>query len=236
MKQFFLILLAISALSFQSCKKIKGDGPVVTEYRNVSNFRSVNNSIDGDLHFTPGNSYNVEIRAQQNILDIIEARTSNGELKIRYDGNYNIGRHDRIDIYVTCPSPNGFTISGSGNIDVTRALDVSDMRLRIAGSGAINLNELVANDINASISGSGDINVSAGKANTASYQIDGSGSIDLLDVVVKDVMTTTRGSGNTRVHATDNLDVNISGSGDVIYKGNPHINTRISGSGNVRRW
>src|SRR5215217_4235139 len=140
MKQFFFILFAISALSLQSCKKIKGDGPVVTEYRNVSNFRSINNNIDGDLHFTPVNSYNVEIRAQQNIIDIIETRTSNGELKIGYTGNYNVGRHDRIDIYVTCPSPNGFIVGGSGNIDVTRSLNVSDMRLRVSGSGTINLN------------------------------------------------------------------------------------------------
>lgn len=209
---------------------------MVTEDRTVGNFRSINSAIDGDIHFTRGNRYNVEIRAQQNIIDIIETRTSNNELKIRYTGNYNIGHHDRIDIYVTCPSPDGFLVAGSGNIDVAQPLNVSGMRLRVTGSGSINLNELIVTHVEASISGSGDINVNNGQSNTADYRIDGSGTIDLLNVIAKDVHTTTYGSGNTRVHATDDLDVSITGSGDVIYKGNPHVATHITGSGNVRRW
>lgn len=236
MKHFVFVLAAMAALCFQSCKKIKGDGPVVSEFRNVKNFRAISSDIDGDVHFTPGNIYEVEIRAQQNIIDILETRVSGGELRLRYNGNYNIGRHDRIDIYITGPSPEGFTVAGSGNVDVIHPLQVTEMKLRITGSGSININDLTAEHINAQISGSGDINVNGGTARSAAYQVDGSGRMDLLDVPVKDVTTTTRGSGNIRLHAVDNLDVTIAGSGDVIYKGSPRINKTILGSGNVRRW
>jgi carbon monoxide dehydrogenase subunit G len=236
MRNLLFLFAALSTLFFQSCKKIKGDGPVVSEHRSVNKFSSINSGIDGDIHFTPGNTYEVEVRAQQNIIDIIETKVSAGALKVSYTDHYNIGRHDRIDIYITCPSPESFTLSGAGNFDATLPLNVTDMRLRVSGSGSMNINNLTASSINAHISGSGDINVNSGSARTASYQVDGSGRMDLLEVMVNEVTTATRGSGDIRLHATDKLNVTITGSGNVIYKGNPAINTQIIGSGNIRRW
>lgn len=231
-----LLLLILVTLFFSACKKIKGDGPVVTETRAVGNFRSIRSDIDGDIHFTPSNHYSLEIRAQQNILEIIDSRIRNGELSIEFNDRRSIGRHERIDVYITAPAIDGFALSGSGNIYADRAISTSSLYLGISGSGSIDIPALTVTQLQASISGSGNIHVNEGQAATASYEIIGSGNIDCLDVVSGNARTNTSGSGSTRLHATESLDVRITGSGSVVYKGNPRITTHITGSGNVRPW
>ena len=43
----------------------------------------------------------------------------------------------------------------------------------------------------------------------------------------------SRGLGGATVWATENLNANISGAGNVEYYGNPDVTTKISGLGNV---
>ena len=79
------------------------------------------------------------------------------------------------------------------------------------------------------------VNVNGGAVNTEALKISGSGTINLLNLSAKYVSAETSGSGKTTVRVSDNLDVRISGSGDVYYAGNPSVHTVISGSGRVSR-
>jgi hypothetical protein len=63
--------------------------------------------------------------------------------------------------------------------------------------------------------------------------IDGNGDVHFADLVARTVAVAIRGSGDARVHATDELQVSIGGSGDVRYRGTPKITKAISGSGSV---
>ena len=237
MKKALLVLAAaITLTTIQSCKKIKGDGPVVTETRTTSSFKGIYSSISGDIHYTTGTRHSVEVRAQQNILDIIETRVVGNELKIEFTGNHSIGKHDHIDVYITSPDANNFSITGSGGLDATGSMHPNDMRLRVTGSGSMTIDDLDADNITATVSGSGDIIVNNGNAINEDITITGSGSVDCLNVKARDVNTNTQGSGSMKVYATDFLDVRIMGSGSVTYKGNPSINNNITGSGKVSRW
>ena len=237
MKKLATILFTATAiLSFQSCKKIKGDGPTVTETRNITGFRSIRTDIDGTLHYSQSPDYSVEIRAQRNILDVINSRTINGELVIDYANHPNIGNHDHIDIYVSGPSAEGFTVGGSGDIDVPRSLTTDNLFLRINGSGSISIADLNSKSITAKISGSGDIAVNNGTGRDEDLSIDGSGSLDFLNYTVQRAWTNTAGSGTTKVNVSDHLDVTIAGSGNVYYKGRPKLSTNIFGSGKVQSW
>ena len=166
MRKYAVLLLSIVATcTFQSCKKINGDGPVVTETRYMTGFHVISSSIDGDIHFTPSAGYSMEIRAQQNILDIINTRVRNGELIIEFDDRRNIGRHAPIDVYIAAPGVDGFDLSGSGNMNIGRTLNTGNVSFSVSGSGSVNASEIIANSFNGRISGSGDININNGIQN-----------------------------------------------------------------------
>lgn len=234
-KTIFLATALLAAFLFQSCHKIKGEGAVINKEYNLSGFSSVDLGLSADVYYTQDNFYRVEIQAQQNIQDIIQTPIVNGELKLEFEKYKNIWKHDRIVIYITAPSLSGLGINGSGNIHVLQPMTSGHITLKINGSGNINIQKLTAETLTANISGSGNIAVNDGSVNNEALKISGSGSIDLLGLNAKFAATETSGSGNTRVRVSDNLNVRISGSGDVFYIGNPSLYSSISGSGKITR-
>ncbi len=63
--------------------------------------------------------------------------------------------------------------------------------------------------------------------------IDGSADIDNFDILSEQVDVSISGSGNVQVTAIERLDVRIRGSGDVLYRGDPELTSSFSGSGRV---
>lgn len=235
-KSILILVAALSALGIQSCHKIDGNGPIVSESRNISGFNAINAGIDGTIYYTQGPSYNVEIHAQKNIIDILETRVSNGELKIDIDYHRILGRHDPVEIYITSPDITSLALSGSGDIKATNAISTGNMDLKISGSGTITLPAIQASYLHAKISGSGDMFVNGGTVDREKLEISGSGNADMLNVEGRAGETHTSGSGTAKVNLSETLDVHISGSGDVFYKGHPLITTSISGSGKLQPW
>lgn len=216
-----------------SCEKVIGDGPVVTETRNISNFSGVDLRVSGNVYFTQAPEYKVEVHAQQNILGVLETYVANNRLVIRFDNDFRVRRHENVTVYISAPDLNNLRVSGSGDIMTTGPLTPGSMEMDISGSGSITVNDLETDYLDATISGSGDIKVLRGSADEEKLRISGSGDMDLANILAKYVSTATSGSGDIRVHATDRLNVVISGSGSVYYRGQPSVNTKISGSGKV---
>lgn len=235
-KNIFMITAAILiGMAFTSCVKVKGEGPTLTEQRTANNFQSIRCAMSGEVYIRQDSFYKIEVRAQKNILDILNTSVTGGELKIDFDHNKLIGRHDKVEIYISCPNIEGLSVSGSGNITAMNKIVTSDLDLNISGSGNISLTDVNTNRLSAKISGSGDIDVLSGWATTTSSTISGSGSIQLTGIASDYANVKISGSGDSRVNVREQLDISISGSGDVYYMGNPRINQNISGSGKVHR-
>jgi hypothetical protein len=230
-----LFILTGMMVMFASCEKVVGEGPVVTETRNISDFSGVDLRVSGNIYFTQSPEYKVEVRAQQNILGVLETYVANNKLVIRFDNDVVVRRHENVTVNISAPDLSSIRVSGSGDIMTTGPLTPNSMEMDISGSGSITVNDLETGYLDATISGSGDIKVINGSADEEKLRISGSGDMDLANVLAKYVTTTTSGSGDTRVHATDRLNVTISGSGSVYYRGQPSISTKISGSGKVRQ-
>jgi Putative auto-transporter adhesin, head GIN domain len=229
-----LFLLAAMIVVFASCEKVIGEGPMVTETRNINNFSGISLQISGQVNYTQSPDYKVEVRAQQNLLGYLETYVSNNRLVIRFDNDVRVRTHEDIVVNISAPNLNSLRVSGSGDIIANGSLTPGSMDIDISGSGNITVSNLETNFLESNISGSGDIKVINGSATEEKLKISGSGGMDLTNVIAKTINTTTSGSGDIRVHATDRLNVTISGSGSVYYKGQPTISTRISGSGDVR--
>ena len=236
MKNLIIVLLAVLGIgSFTSCEKVVGEGPVVTETRSVTGFKSVSVSISGKVNYKIDPVYKVEIQAQQNILDILQTNKVGNELVIKFQDGKRVKAHEEILVTIGAPFAEGINLSGSAEFNLVNSLSASNLNLRISGSGNINIVQAELTDkLTATISGSGNIAVSTGTVKNESFKISGSGNINAGNVMAEKATTMISGSGNIQVSPSQSLDATISGSGSVYYHGNPIITTHISGSGKVK--
>jgi hypothetical protein len=227
---FFSFLILIS---FFSCRRIIGEGPVISETRSTREFSEIDFGVPADLTFIKSDETEIEIEAQRNIIDVIETYVSGDELNIKVRDGRNIHSHEQIRITIKAPSVSGFAVSGSGAMQIIGGVEGDHTKLHVSGSGKILADDINASSLEARISGSGSIDILDGIADHLDLNISGSGDINLLPVLAKTATTQTSGSGNMHVNVSDNLDVHISGSGDVFYEGNPEVNVSVSGSGRL---
>jgi len=242
MKQFKLFKQQASVYFFAGlllatgCTKVNGDGPIVNETRTVSSFSGIRYSLQGNLHIEPGTENSVEIRAQQNIINVIETYVSNNTLQVRLRDNTVIHSYEPIEIHIKTSDPATIQLDGSGNIWVPNTIKPSMLTLESSGSGSIQLENLETAKLYARISGSGKIEVLHGTAGTERIKVSGSGHVLMGGILADSVYTQTSGSGQISVWANRYLESEISGSGTVRYKGSPTVRKRVSGSGDVLPW
>ena len=92
--------------------------------------------------------------------------------------------------------------------------------------------EVFGENIVVSIRGSGSITLS-GICNFAEITVQSAGNFNGSDLEILEAFVSSRGSGDIYVWATEWLEVEIKGSGNVYYKGNPQITSYIGGSGKL---
>ncbi len=235
MKKFLAVVsLAAAIFIFPSCRKVVGEGPLVTQTRSVGNFSGVSSEMSGKVNFAIASEYKVEITAQQNILDVLNTNVVNGVLHIDFKDNVRVREHEDLLINITAPYADYFRLSGSGNMNVQGDITANNLKVTLSGSGDITVqNAVIADKIDAEVSGSGNISIANGSAVNEDVDISGSGKVEMPGVNAESAVTHTSGSGDVKLAVSKNLDAHISGSGSVYYHGNPIISTHISGSGRV---
>src|SRR5690606_33188066 len=121
----FTMLMGVFSLT--SCEKITGDGPVITESRNVGSYSGVDLRGDATVYFTKGNDLKIELHGQHNVLSVLETYKSGTNLVIKYRNDIRLGRHEPVTIYLTAPDLNDLRISGSGDIFAAGDISNNDM-------------------------------------------------------------------------------------------------------------
>ncbi len=228
-------IILLFAVVFQSCNKVSGEGPVVSQTFSTGNFSSLESGIDADVFYTQDSFYKVEIQAQQNILNLVRTPIVNGELRLQFEKFRNVSHREKIIVNITAPSLVGLGINGSGTLRALQPLSVPSLKLKVNGSGNVSISQFSGATLSADVCGSGNISVSSGNTIYQQIQISGSGAVSTPGLIAKNVTADISGSGYASVQASDFIDVSISGSGDLYYIGNPSVHQSISGSGKVSR-
>lgn len=219
-----------------SCRKLSGEGPVVTEQRTVNGFTGLSLRMPATVYYTQGSTYRVELESNRNIVSEIETRLINDDLVLRFKhSTTQLGAGEKIVVRVTAPDLSKLEVDGSGRIQVLSSISSSILQLRLYGSGFIDVMDVNGSTLQAMVSGSGKIKVSGGTVSNQSLEISGSAEMDMAGTISQHTTGRIAGSGNMKVNVQQRLDVSISGSGRVRYLGNPVINSTISGSGAVAR-
>lgn len=212
---------------------VRGEGPVVTEPRSVSDFHAVNSSISADVTVRTGEQPGVMVYAQQNLLPLLKTEVNNeGVLRIYFDGSVSYDGDVRIE--VTTRSIDALMLSGSGEIKMLTRLLAENANLKLSGSGDIIVPDAQVNTADVEISGSGSIRM-GGSAQTLRAGINGSGDILAENLRTETLDADVTGSGSVHADVVRSITGRIAGSGDVHYTGDPTTNVKITGSGSVNR-
>lgn len=209
---------------------IRGEGAAVTQQRTPGTFNAVALNIDADVVLHTDSVYRIEVTGQQNILDVLKTNVNGNELVI--DFTDCVMEYSALTIHIYAPVYVQVSICGSGDIRNTGSLSTGNLKLKISGSGNLNLGGLQCTSVESDISGSGNVLLS-GTAQTINHESSGSGSFKAYGLACNAANISISGSGDAEVNVSQNLTVDISGSGDVYYRGTPALNVSVSGSGRV---
>ncbi len=233
MKKLILIgLIAIGVMGLTSCEPdIVGNRIVEREFRRASYFNKIELNIPAEVILRQGPVKDIEIEAEDNILNALDTRVSSNTLRITYNGNW-VRTNYKVKIWIQVPDIEAIRVSGSGKVIGDNTIIGKNLELRLSGSGLIDVAAEIKNEVDANISGSGLIYVE-GDTYSTDFDISGSGKIEGFNLKSDNSYVDITGSGRCETFAFSRLDVSISGSGDAYFRGKPTVKTRITGSGRL---
>jgi len=227
MKNYLLLIVALASIFFSGCSqvKVKGEGPVTQQTRQVEPFTKL--SIYGNIkvEYTSGSETYVSVEAQQNLLDLITTTSVKGSLDLKTKGN--LTTKEDIKVFITAPSLVEIDLSGNTQFIATNNLQVEKLQLSANGNTKVDL-ELNASEMTLEASGKSKVNL---KGFSDEFRADVSGDSDLNAMQLATIKARVDGSGNSniRLHVKKELKAEVSGSSKITYKGDPNKDFDISG-------
>lgn len=215
-------------------ERIQGNGVIKKQSRELPHFTGVSFSLPGNVELRIGNSENITIETDDNLLPQIETVVEKGVLQIR-PAKRNMSLNSRhMKIWLNAQTVESLSLGGSGSID-SDALRAKKLQVTLGGSGSISVKGMEAETVSVGLGGSGNFKSGTGNAVSMSVNIGGSGDVDVGQVRSREASVSVAGSGEATVWATSELSVTIAGSGDVNYYGDPKVSRSVIGSGSTRR-
>lgn len=216
-------------------EKIVGSGISKQEVRHITGFSSVQINGSFTTSISQGETFRVEIEADENIIQHITTELSDDQtLFIGFKKGTAIQTGTPIHIHIQAPDWTNIGLHGSGDLRSNSVIQGSQLEIQSNGSGDIEL-ALAYDLVNADLNGSPELQLS-GSANSFSVQSNGSGDILAEQFICNQVSLFISGSGDALVHADSILNVQVNGSGDVTYTGNAGIvNSKMYGSGELNK-
>jgi hypothetical protein len=239
MRKHIWILVALPVL-LGSCrhfwgKRVRGNGQIKTEERQVSNFKSVFASGSTNVYVSQGDQPSVKIEGDENLLPYIEVTQEGDKIIIGNRNGFDLESTGDLRVYVTAPVFNGLGTSGAGNITgQTKITNPEDMELTVSGVGDIKM-ELDAPRLKADISGAGSIDLK-GQTKDIEITLSGVGHAHCYDLLSENAKVSISGVGSADIYASVKLDAEVSGVGSINYKGDAkEVHQQVSGPGSISK-
>lgn len=232
-----LLMVLIVPFLLQSCnwsnKTINGNGNITKVTKTVKKAERLVFKGNFEVILQPG-EVGVEIETDENIQSLVMFSENNRELVFKTKNRFNINSDHGIRITITTPVLRSVHLGGSGTvIGKGKFLGGEDLEIDIAGNGEVTL-AVNTPKVKAKIAGVGNLNLK-GETQRAEFNIAGSGDCDALELKAETAKVKVAGTGTLKVFASQLLDVNVMGSGNVYYKGDAEVKQKIMGVGSIKR-
>ena len=237
-----IIFIMVVMLFATSCDKspvfdcFTSTGDIEKIQRELNYFHSIHLNDNINLVLNQSDKNKLVLEAGSNLMDkIITEVTGDSILIIRNDNTCNwVRSYDKpINVYLDFKRLENLEYRSIGHITNLDTLRLDSLSIDVReGAGKIELT-LRTEKCWANLHyGTADI-ILRGISKLNSYYQLGAGKIDAREYRSRSVYMQNWGSNDMYIWATDFLDVEIKGLGNVYYKGNPEISSSLSGQGKL---
>lgn len=230
-KLVLLLVLCTGLIVSGSCqRKVDGSGKVVTQVRDLTNFKQLEVKGSAMEIILSQGPYGFKLEADDNLLSLIETKLDGDRVVVKF--SKEIGQHERLRAYVSTPQFNKAVLSGACHIKSGNLLGFDQLAIDVSGASNIDL-DINCSKLDIDASGASKIKL-MGKANDLHVDMSGAGKLQSFNLTAQNVDIDISGAGNAEVNAIKKLNADISGAGKVIYKGTPQVSHDISGAGSIK--
>jgi hypothetical protein len=200
-------------------KPVKGNGNVTTESRPVKAFKKLEINGIFDVIITQGDVEAVSVETDENLQEFILIEQDGDRLSLNTSSEVNFKKSTKMNVYVTVKSMTHLSSNGIGDVKTENQLNGKKLTVDISGVGDVDLN-MNYGSLEFDYQGVGDVLL---KGDVAKVDMDcmGVGNVKAYDLNTKEVKLDQSGVGDTEFFASDAVDIDFSGVGNVRYKGNP---------------
>lgn len=229
----FVLIFSLSSCRYFNREVIHGDGNVVSQQRNVSNFNAIDAGGAVEVHLVQGPA-GVKVSADGNLQEFVEVFTEGEVLVIQYKENTSLEPTSDIKIYVSAPSLNSIDVSGASKLIADGPYTANTpIELTASGASGITMN-LNVSRLDVDISGASQIDLQ-GKATDVVASASGSSEIRALELVSETADIDVSGASDAEITANSKMKIEASGASSVSYKGNAAVEQNVSGAGSVKK-
>lgn len=237
-----LNLVSLTVVLF-SCDKentcVKTSGNNTTENRSISQqFDIIELDSKINLILRQDSVVSLQVEAGANLLPLITTAVSSNQLIIKSDNKCDFLReyNKPINVYLSIPNLKKITYKGQGNISSANTLNFPSLEIESnKGTGSINLALVTDNLKILEHTGPADFTFIGSSQNTYLYT-NGNGWFHFENFNSDYVQVNTSGTGDVIVKANNSLLVELYAIGNVYYYGNPTLTvSQHTGSGEIKK-
>ncbi len=193
---------------------VQASGILATASRQVRGFDEILVKVPGEVIVDVNGKESLEIETDDNVLDLLTTEVRGGRLELGVRPGVRITGVKKIVFRITAANLTGVDVSGSANF-IARGVDAQAFDVSISGAGSVEV---------------------AGKSDDLVLNISGTGNFAGKNFAARKGLVKISGAGEAVVNAAKELDISISGVGNVRYLGNPIVHRSVRGVGSISRW
>lgn len=228
---FLLLLVTTTSCFMDGLTGIKGNGEVVSEDRTISsNFNEIKVQQGIQVYITQGNSTELKVEADENIIDILRTEVKNNKLNIYFDKN--VYKASSRKVYLTTSDISKIETSSGASVKTENTIETTILELDSSSGSAIKM-YVNADEISSSSSSGATINI-YGKSKEFSAMASSGSSIDADKLETINATAKVSSGANIDLNVSGKLIAKASSGGDIDYEGNPtEVNKDTSSGGSV---
>ena len=211
---------------------------IVTQNRNVSNFKEIQISSGIDLYLKQGNTEKLVLTAPSDKIGKIITEVQNGVLKIYFERNNNWGLNwsNKSSTKVMLSFKDIVALRAGGGSDVYSEGRLLFDKIAIDASGGSDVKlDLTAEMVDCESSGGSDATLT-GSAKYFRGNASGGSDLKAKDLRTQSCVITSSGGSDAYVWVENDMIANASGGSDIYYYGSPKsIKVNKSGGSDINR-
>jgi hypothetical protein len=206
-----IVLMSFAVGCHGILHKVSGSGNRQKQTREVPSFTAISTEGAFEIEIVSQKPLGLEVEGDDNILPLISTEVSSNVLHIKNQRSYSVSQPIKLKINV--PNLEAISLSGAGSIEV-RGVKNEKFEIDVNGAPTIRV---------------------SGETKLVDIKTNGAGKIDTHKLRASRAVVNSNGVSKVDVHASDQLDISVSGPSTVTYEGNPVVNKSVNGPGSVQK-